>query len=244
MPPATRCRVPAEPRRRERAFRRARRPRPRARASRISATRSGRTPTGVRRPGSAPRRSRPGRGERRARARPLHRPLHDLGRRGDHDRGARLRGTSAARMGLQAGDQIVKIDGAVVEPEDISRLISGSEGRPAERRRHSSRTGGQLSDRRSDGRGRLSTGVHPAAKGSRCTRRRSESLDLSWRVTRDIGAALGRLVTGEGRDQIASPVGIVQGSSDAAKQGTESFLFVLGLISLDRAPQPPAAAPS
>jgi regulator of sigma E protease len=59
-----------------------------------------------------------------------------------------------------------------------------------------------------------------------------ESLDLSWRVTRDIGAALGRLVTGEGRDQIASPVGIVQGSSDAAKQGTESFLFVLGLISL------------
>jgi regulator of sigma E protease len=51
-------------------------------------------------------------------------------------------------------------------------------------------------------------------------------------VTRDIGSSLGRLVTGSGRDQISSPVGIVQGSSDAAKQGTESFLFVLGLISL------------
>ena len=59
-----------------------------------------------------------------------------------------------------------------------------------------------------------------------------ESLGLSWRVTGDIGASLGRLVTGEGRDQISSPVGIVQGSSDAAKQGTENFLFVLGLISL------------
>ena len=59
-----------------------------------------------------------------------------------------------------------------------------------------------------------------------------ESLGLSWRVTLDIGASLGRLVTGDGRDQISSPVGIVQGSSDAAKQGTENFLFVLGLISL------------
>ena len=39
-------------------------------------------------------------------------------------------------------------------------------------------------------------------------------------------------MTGEGREDISSPVGIVQGSSDAAKQGTESFLFVLGLISL------------
>ena len=51
-------------------------------------------------------------------------------------------------------------------------------------------------------------------------------------MTQEIGASLGRLVTGEGRDEIASPVGIVQGSSDAAKQGTENFLFVLGLISL------------
>ncbi len=59
-----------------------------------------------------------------------------------------------------------------------------------------------------------------------------ESAALSWRVTRDIGASLGRLVQGDGRDDIASPVGIVQGSSDAAKQGAETFLFVLGLISL------------
>ena len=39
-------------------------------------------------------------------------------------------------------------------------------------------------------------------------------------------------MTGEGRKDIASPVGIVQGSSDAAKQGTDVFLYVLGLISL------------
>ena len=40
------------------------------------------------------------------------------------------------------------------------------------------------------------------------------------------------IVTGSGREKISSPVGIVQGSSDAAKEGTDSFLWVLGLISL------------
>jgi regulator of sigma E protease len=59
-----------------------------------------------------------------------------------------------------------------------------------------------------------------------------EAVALSGRVTQDIGASLGRLVQGDGRDDIASPVGIVQGSSEAAKQGAETFLFVLGLISL------------
>ena len=51
-------------------------------------------------------------------------------------------------------------------------------------------------------------------------------------VTSEIVKSLGRLVTGEGRKDISSPVGIVQGSSDAAKEGTDSFLWVLGLISL------------
>ena len=39
-------------------------------------------------------------------------------------------------------------------------------------------------------------------------------------------------MTGEGRKNISSPVGIVQGSSDAAKEGTGNFLWVFGLISL------------
>ncbi len=59
-----------------------------------------------------------------------------------------------------------------------------------------------------------------------------ESVRITALVTRDIGVSIGRIVSGSGREDIASPVGIVQGSSNAAKQGTESFLWVLGLISL------------
>ena len=54
-------------------------------------------------------------------------------------------------------------------------------------------------------------------------------------VTREIGATIGRLVTGEGRKEISSPVGIVQGSSEAADRGTTDYLWVLGLISLSLA---------
>ena len=54
-------------------------------------------------------------------------------------------------------------------------------------------------------------------------------------MTKEIGASLGRLVTGDGRDEISSPVGIVQGSSEAVEQGTDNYLWVLGLISLSLA---------
>ena len=47
-----------------------------------------------------------------------------------------------------------------------------------------------------------------------------------------IVATIAHLTTGKGRDQISSPVGIVQGSSQAVKEGTESYLSVLALISL------------
>jgi regulator of sigma E protease len=59
-----------------------------------------------------------------------------------------------------------------------------------------------------------------------------ESLRVTAEVTAEVGKSVARLVTGEGREDVASPVGIVQGSSDAAKEGADTFLFVLGLISL------------
>jgi regulator of sigma E protease len=142
-------------------------------------------------------------------------------------------GTPAASAGLRAGDRIVSIDGVVVQPEDISHVISGSHGRKLTVvvvRDGERVTLPPTSAKQIDGTYRL--GFMLAGEGLPPLSAARESISLTGEVTRDIGASLGRLVTGSGRDEISSPVGIVQGSSDAAKQGTESFLFVLGLISL------------
>jgi regulator of sigma E protease len=54
-------------------------------------------------------------------------------------------------------------------------------------------------------------------------------------VSRDIVSSLTHLVHKQGRDQISSPVGIVRGSSAAAQEGTDTYLWTLGLISLSLA---------
>ena len=61
-----------------------------------------------------------------------------------------------------------------------------------------------------------------------------ESVRVTGEVTQEIGRSLGRLVTGDGSD-VSRPVGIVQGSSEAVDQGTDTYLWVLGLISLSLA---------
>ena len=142
-------------------------------------------------------------------------------------------GSPAQGMGLQPGDRILEIDGSPVGAGDISPVISGSDGRPLTvvvarggRQVTLPPTAPQMSD------GAYRLGFVLAGEGLPLPEAAQEAVGLSGRVTQDIGASLGRLVQGDGRDEIASPVGIVQGSSDAAKQGTETFLFVLGLISL------------
>ncbi len=142
-------------------------------------------------------------------------------------------GSPAQSAGLKPGDRIVSIEGMPVQADDISAAISGSEGRPLTLvvlRNGEQVTLPATAPRMNDGAYRL--GFILAGRGLPLPEAAGESVALSWRVTRDIGASLGRLVQGDGRDDIASPVGIVQGSSDAAKQGAETFLFVLGLISL------------
>ena len=142
-------------------------------------------------------------------------------------------GSPAQAAGLQPRDRIVSIDGQPVRAEDISTVISGSDGRPLTVvvvRDGERVTLPETAPRMMDGAYRL--GFVLAGEGLPLPEAAQESLSLTWRVTQDIGSSLGRLVRGDGRDEIASPVGIVQGSSEAAEQGAETFLFVLGLISL------------
>jgi regulator of sigma E protease len=142
-------------------------------------------------------------------------------------------GTPAAAIGLTSGDRIVSIAGTPVRPEDIPRVIGGSAGSPISVvvvRDGTRLTLGPVAAEKTDGVYRL--GFILAGEGLSPAAAVGESVRVTGLVTKEIGSSLRRIVSGSGREDIASPVGIVQGSSNAAKEGTQSFLWVLGLISL------------
>jgi regulator of sigma E protease len=142
----------------------------------------------------------------------------------------------AAEAGLQAGDTIVAINGERVSAGEISTTISSSEGR---RLALTVRRDGRLvelrpvSARRTDGTYRL--GFILKGEGLSLPAAVEEAFRVTGLVTKEIGASLSRLVTGDGREDISSPVGLVQGSSEAAEEGTDSYIWVLALISLSLA---------
>ncbi len=141
--------------------------------------------------------------------------------------------SAAAAIGLMAGDRIVSIDGKPMTGSLIPRTVSASAGKPLTLvviRDGARVTLGPRAADNDDGVYRL--GFLLAGEGLSPVEATRESLATTGRVSQDIFTSLGNLVTGDGRKDISSPVGIVQGSSDAAKQSTNSFLWVLGLISL------------
>jgi regulator of sigma E protease len=142
----------------------------------------------------------------------------------------------AAAAGLRPGDRIVAVNNVFVTPSRISEVIDGTKGQPTvivvER-------GGELVglrpvQPRKDG-GAYRLGFVLEGRSLQPLQASWRSLELTGIVTREIGESMGRLVTGEGREDIASPVGIVQGSSTALEAGIERYLWVLGLISLSLA---------
>ena len=141
--------------------------------------------------------------------------------------------SAAAAIGIVAGDRIVSINGTPMTARLIPRTIAGSDGKPLTLvviRDGARVTLGPRSADKDAGVYRL--GFLLAGEGLSPPEAARESLATTGRVSQGIFTSLGRLVTGEGRKDISSPVGIVQGSSDAAKQSTNNFLWVLGLISL------------
>jgi regulator of sigma E protease len=145
-------------------------------------------------------------------------------------------GTPAAKVALRPGDEIINIDGKAVEANEISAAIRESRGEPITlvvQRGRGTVTLGPVRPQESDGAYRLGFVLKGEGLGP---------FDSTWQairvtgiVSKQIGSSLTQLVTGEGRDQISSPVGIVQGSSQAADRGLENYLWVLGLISLSLA---------
>jgi regulator of sigma E protease len=139
----------------------------------------------------------------------------------------------AAKTGLRPGDQILEIAGIPVTARDIPKRIQTSEGRPIVITVF--RNGGRVligpvSPGLTDGAYRL--GIALRGEGLPLPKATTSAFRVTGEVTREIFATIGNLTTGKGRDQISSPVGIVQGSSEAVKQGADSYLSVLALISL------------
>ncbi len=144
--------------------------------------------------------------------------------------------TPAAAAGLQAGDKIVAIGGQTVDADEVSKAISTSGGHPLTllvERDGTAMALGPVQAEKMDGVYRL--GFVLRGRGLGPAESVWESVRYTGIVTREIGGSLGRLVTGDGRDEISSPIGIVQVSSQQADRGTSNYLWVLGLISLSLA---------
>jgi regulator of sigma E protease len=145
-------------------------------------------------------------------------------------------GSPAASIGLRSGDEILAVEMIPAGPEEIPDRIQLSRGRPLSL---TVRRGGQVVmlgpvRPREDG-GVYRLGFTLRGKGLGPVASVRESVELTGAVTREIGHSLTEIVTGEGRKDISSPVGIVQGSSNALSRGIETYLWVLGLISLSLA---------
>jgi regulator of sigma E protease len=140
----------------------------------------------------------------------------------------------AATMGLRTGDTIVAIAGKPVSASEIPAAIAASKGDAitvvVSRNGETVTLGPARALRDTDGVHRL--GLALAGEPLGISRSVGEAFRTTGLVTKDIVKSLGQLVVGKGRENISSPVGIVEGSSNAAKQGTETYLWVLGLISL------------
>jgi regulator of sigma E protease len=151
-------------------------------------------------------------------------------------------GFPAAQAGLRADDRIVAINGRPVPPDRIAETIRDSAGRPLTLTVERDGRRVQLPPARPRVE-ELTDGSEVYRLGFRLEPRYEsygffKSIDLAtretWEVTTLIGESLGRIATGD-RDEVSSPVGITQASSQALEAGFRYYLQVLALISLSLA---------
>jgi regulator of sigma E protease len=149
-----------------------------------------------------------------------------------------VEGSRADQIGLQPGDRVLVVDGATIQrAADIPDRISGSDGRKIAvvvLRDGQERTLGPIAPERAEN-GSYRLGFALDAVGLGPLGALGRSFEVTWLVTEETVKSIGRLAFGEGREDVASPIGITDFSAQAVDQGTESYLLVLALVSLSLA---------
>jgi len=142
----------------------------------------------------------------------------------------------ASAAGLRAGDEIERVAGRSVEPEDIPKAIDATRGRPftiVVRRDGRAVTLGPLRARRDQGHYRV--GFQIAGRpgpGQSLPQACWSAVRVIGLVTAETARSLYGVVTGTGTRNISSAVGIVRATSEAFRESLQDFLGVIGLVSL------------
>jgi regulator of sigma E protease len=148
-------------------------------------------------------------------------------------------GSPADIAGLRPGDRIVGVDGRRVQDfDELFTRIQDSEGNPVTLRIERDGTRRDLSVTPTQYYGaNWAVGFRPAPRWERHSPADATTLALgrTWEVTKAIGVGFARLVTGEGRRDISSPVGITRVSSEAVDADFRVYLQLLAFISLSLA---------
>ena len=148
-------------------------------------------------------------------------------------------GSPAAAMGLQPGDEITAVNGTGGESAALAEAIRGSRGEPVtvtvERDGSELQLEGTPQLDPTDDVYRLGFAFGLDFESYGPLEAIGLAFETTWEVTKAIVSSLGRLVTGSGRDEVASVVGITAVSSESLEVGFRYYLQVLAFISLSLA---------
>ena len=148
-------------------------------------------------------------------------------------------GSPAQHVGLRPGDEIIAVDGRPIEATEIPKLIREGGGKPLQLIVIRGSTPVVINNARprptGDGAYRLGFALAARYESYSFPRSVALALEETGRVTRAIGGALVDVVSGRDRKAVSTPVGVVQGSSQALEAGVRHYLQVLALISLSLA---------
>ncbi len=141
----------------------------------------------------------------------------------------------AEKAGLRAGDRVVRAGGDSIDGNGLGERILESDGAPLTLTVVRNGAAIELTVTPVETEGGYRIGIVREGTGLPPLEAVGRSFEMTGIVSKEIALSIGRLIGGEGREDVASPIGITRVSSDAVEEGVVNYLWVLGLISLSLA---------